>query len=276
MNILTNGGTNDTLDPLTTILKLYVLSFKDNGAKISICNNTLIINENGLIQGLTRSLYYKAVKNDIDLLTMPVLYACEKYILSNRPTIEQLLINDETMEVLDTNLLENSSTNEKTKKHKKIKKEIASTNIVDEGIQKTTIEAKSERTSDIIDYDLSDPYQKYIYLFTHAIEGLVTLKQAYKGDKITHTIDKHSNTMKDYLQNNINNSSVLSSGSGALKKLFYDSISEVWTKERLSIVFQLINQIKSDERHRLHTVKSLEAFLCYIDLCVNDIITGLT
>ena len=49
-----NGSNNDALDPLTLIFKLYVLSFKPIGTKISICTNSIIINNIGYTQGVIR------------------------------------------------------------------------------------------------------------------------------------------------------------------------------------------------------------------------------
>ena len=289
MNLLTSG-TNDTLDPLTTILKLYILSFKTNGAKISICNNTVIINELGLAQGISRGLYYRSVKNDIDLLTMPVMYACEKYLLSNRKiksTLNELIDHPEVvketnaaketkMETIPLSEKCNDNSEHKSKTQKKQKKSVEASEDTSKEDANNDSNKNTERVSETIEFDLSDPYQKFLYLFTVAIRGLNTLKQAYKGDKITHTIDKHSNTIKDYLKENSAISTTLNDGSGALKKLVYDSISKVWTEERLSIVFQLINQIKNDTQHQLYAVRTLEVYLNYMDLCVNDIINGLT
>ena len=74
---------NDTLDPLSVIIKLYICSYKPLGTKISIFNNRLCIQNAGNFQGLVRTVYGDN-KNDIPILTMPILYACNKYLITNR------------------------------------------------------------------------------------------------------------------------------------------------------------------------------------------------
>ena len=67
------------LDPLSTVIKLAVLGKKNIGCKISIINNQIYIQENGMFQGVAR--YYQGVsKNDIHYLSTPIEIACKKYL----------------------------------------------------------------------------------------------------------------------------------------------------------------------------------------------------
>lgn len=67
------------LEPLSTIIKLAVLGKKKIGCKISIKNNQIYIQENGVFQGVAR--YYLGVtKNDIHYLSIPIELACQKYL----------------------------------------------------------------------------------------------------------------------------------------------------------------------------------------------------
>lgn len=74
---------NDTLDPLSIIIKLYIYSYKPLGTKISISNNKLDIQEVGIFQSTTRILKGDN-KNDIPILSMPILYACNTYLLTDK------------------------------------------------------------------------------------------------------------------------------------------------------------------------------------------------
>jgi hypothetical protein len=58
---------NDTIDPLTVIIKLFICSYKPIGTKISILNNKLIIQNSGIFQGTVRTIYRDS-KNDINIL----------------------------------------------------------------------------------------------------------------------------------------------------------------------------------------------------------------
>jgi hypothetical protein len=83
MNIVKDivySSKNDILDPLSTIIKLFIYSYKPTGTKISIYNNKLIIQERGMFQGAVRKLY-RDTKNDINIIFYPVIFAC-KYFLS--------------------------------------------------------------------------------------------------------------------------------------------------------------------------------------------------
>ena len=67
------------LDPLSTIIKLAVLGKKDIGCKISISNNQIYIQENGIFQGVAR-YYLGLTKNDIHYLSTPIEIACKRYL----------------------------------------------------------------------------------------------------------------------------------------------------------------------------------------------------
>lgn len=230
-----NGGSNnDAFDPLTLIFKLYVLSFKPVKTKISICSNSIIINEPNFSQGLSRNFYYRSHKNDVDVLTLPILFACSEYI--NKTTNRSVL---DTRQLTDISL--------------------------------------SDDHQNAQTFDLSNPQEKYLFIFHGAIDGLKLLKQTYEGDKITHTLDKHINGIKTYLNGNTSvGEDTLNSGAGKLKQVVYNNLKEVWTEERLQIAFQLVHQITIINIHKEEAIKTLENFLHFIDLQVHDIISGLS
>lgn len=77
------------LDPLSTIIKLAILGKKDVGCKISIKNNQIHIQENGIFQGISR-YYLGLTKNDIHYLSTPIEIACKKYL--NSENLNMILI----------------------------------------------------------------------------------------------------------------------------------------------------------------------------------------
>ncbi len=88
-NNLTNTNKNDILDPLSCIVKLFIYSYKLPGCKISIGSNHIYIQDNNYIQGLLRRIKGDT-KNDISILTCPILYACI-YYLKNEKLREQYI-----------------------------------------------------------------------------------------------------------------------------------------------------------------------------------------
>ena len=84
MNIVKDiiySSKNDILDPLSTIIKLFIYNYKPIGTKISIYNNKVIIQERGFFQGTVRKIY-RDTKNDINIIFYPVIFACKYFLTS--------------------------------------------------------------------------------------------------------------------------------------------------------------------------------------------------
>jgi hypothetical protein len=84
------------LDPLSTIIKLSILSKKDLGCKISVSNNIIILQETGIFQSFVRYIF-NSNKIDIQYLYNPIELGCsfflnDKYIKKN-PQIKSLFID---------------------------------------------------------------------------------------------------------------------------------------------------------------------------------------
>jgi hypothetical protein len=90
MDLILFGGTsstklktkNDTLDPLSVIIKLFIYAHKSVGTKLSIGSNKINIQEPGLFQGTVRKIYGDQ-KNDVNIIFFPIIFAC-KYYLGNK------------------------------------------------------------------------------------------------------------------------------------------------------------------------------------------------
>jgi hypothetical protein len=68
------------LDPLSTIIKLAIISNKPIGTKLRIDNNIIYIQEPGPFQGICR-YYFKSNKTDIHYLYNPIEMACSIYLI---------------------------------------------------------------------------------------------------------------------------------------------------------------------------------------------------
>ena len=79
---------NDTIDPLSTVIKLFIYSFKPIGTKLSIGHGRVRIQEVGPFQSTVRSLFGDK-KHDINILNFPVIYACLHYLHNDQQTDEQ-------------------------------------------------------------------------------------------------------------------------------------------------------------------------------------------
>jgi hypothetical protein len=74
---------NDTLDPLSVILKLFIYAHKSVGTKLSIGSNRINIQEPGLFQGTVRKIYGDQ-KNDVNIIFFPIIFACKYYLGSKK------------------------------------------------------------------------------------------------------------------------------------------------------------------------------------------------
>lgn len=70
---------NDILDPLSVIIKLFIYSYKPIGTKLSINCNRIVIQDVGMFQSTVR-VFLGDHKNDINIIILPILYACVKYL----------------------------------------------------------------------------------------------------------------------------------------------------------------------------------------------------
>ncbi len=90
MNSIPDDNTNNLhlflLDPLSTIIKLAIISNKPVGTKIRIDNNIIYLQEPGPFQSLCR-YFLKNNKTDIQYLYNPIELACKHYL--DRQIIQQ-------------------------------------------------------------------------------------------------------------------------------------------------------------------------------------------
>lgn len=70
---------NDILDPLSLVVKLYIYSYKPVKTKISILNNKIEFQEDGMFQSTVRT-FNRDTKNDLINMLLPLTFACEKYL----------------------------------------------------------------------------------------------------------------------------------------------------------------------------------------------------
>jgi len=78
-----NKNKNDTLDPLSVIIKLFIYGYKPVGTKISISRNKIFIQENGFFQSTIRSVFRDS-KNDINIIYFPIIFACKFYLCDDK------------------------------------------------------------------------------------------------------------------------------------------------------------------------------------------------
>ena len=96
-NIMSVGeNTKYMLDPLSVIIKLFILSKKQIGCKLCIYNNALCIQYTGLFQSIVR-YYYKNTNIDIQYLYNPIEIASLNFLnkdfIKKYPSIKNLFIN---------------------------------------------------------------------------------------------------------------------------------------------------------------------------------------
>jgi hypothetical protein len=87
--------TQYVLDPLSVIVKLAIISNKPIGTKFRISENTMLLQEPGIWQGLVRG-YFQSNKNEIIYLYNPIQQACLQFLnaryVDKTPNIVKLFI----------------------------------------------------------------------------------------------------------------------------------------------------------------------------------------
>ena len=81
------------LDPLSTIIKLAILSKKPIGTKFYVSDNIIYIQECGIFQGLCRRFINKTNKTDLRFLYNPIQIACETFLNENNIKKNNKIIN---------------------------------------------------------------------------------------------------------------------------------------------------------------------------------------
>jgi len=76
---INNNLKQSLLDPFSVIIKLAIISQKNNGIKISTSNNILYIQEAGIFQSVVR-YYFNLTKSDLQHLYNPIQFACQIFL----------------------------------------------------------------------------------------------------------------------------------------------------------------------------------------------------
>jgi hypothetical protein len=81
-----NFNKDEYLDPMTVIITLCLIGYKQIGTKLSIYNNNIYISEKSIYQSSLRTLF-KDKKIDIKLLYLSILYSCKILLSKNNKYI---------------------------------------------------------------------------------------------------------------------------------------------------------------------------------------------
>lgn len=91
---------NDILDPLSLVIKLYIYSYKPAKTKISILNNKVEFQEDGIFQSTVRT-FNRDTKNDLINMLLPLTFACEKYLTNIKTRQKYTFVFEEIIVGLD-------------------------------------------------------------------------------------------------------------------------------------------------------------------------------
>ncbi len=79
------------LDPLSTIVKLCIISFKPSKTKISIWNNNITIQKYTMLQPFYR-FFIGDCRTDLHYLSFPIEEACKYFLVETNPSIKEIVI----------------------------------------------------------------------------------------------------------------------------------------------------------------------------------------
>lgn len=87
-----NNDKTKILDPMNTIIKLAILSFKQPNTKLSIINHNINLHEPSYFQGAIR-IYNGDNKEDLHYLLNPIYLACKNNLIEKNIILFKLSIN---------------------------------------------------------------------------------------------------------------------------------------------------------------------------------------
>jgi len=87
---INNNLKQSLLDPFSVIIKLAIISQKNNGIKISTSNNILYIQEAGIFQSVVR-YYFNLTKSDLQHLYNPIELASSFFLDKNQDKYKDII-----------------------------------------------------------------------------------------------------------------------------------------------------------------------------------------
>lgn len=88
-NIYINDGNNQTLEPLSTIIRICLLKFKSRGCKISVSNNRIYLQSSNIFQGAKRWMWGDT-RNDIIYLCTAIKNLLDYYDPNTNENIKNI------------------------------------------------------------------------------------------------------------------------------------------------------------------------------------------
>ena len=241
---------NVIIDPLTCIIKLGVLSFKDSGTKVSVIHNSINFYQPSLLQGIWRFLN-RDNREDLHNLYNPIIKAISWYLNDN--SLEDFSDNsDNSSDVFVEKSSDNSDENNENNDNNNNK------NVIITQIQ--------ENDTNQIEYS---PIQHHIiiddknmtYLFSLAVDGLELLKKAYSNNStICHTLNYYIELIKNRGANAIPQKKNTDQD---FENQIHNKLHNLWSTREIRIVIELFkeHQYKEDgdieKKHILETIEKM-------------------
>ena len=198
-----------TIEPLSCIIRLAILSFREDGTKISISNNRIHLQNPSVLQGTARWASGDT-RTDLSYLLYPIKKATEWYSHKNK------------------------------------------------------------------DIDI---------LFKRAILGLTKLKESYNKQLniVCHSIDLYisiikdslKNKNRDYIEDDSEDDSEDLNNSDEDEKLLYLKLKELWHKEQIKLIIQLVSHMEKDNENRSNYISAIDNILNIIEEKMSDTVQNL-
>jgi hypothetical protein len=114
-------------------------------------------------------------------------------------------------------------------------------------------------------------------MYSIALNGLQKMKQTYYNNSITFNIDHLINIISNFIKND-NMCNTYISPNYTIKENVYNTLNNVWNNDRVNILFGYIKEINANTNDLLKQplMESLEKFMNYMDLLINNLIINNT
>lgn len=183
---LEKNNNNSILDPLTCIIRLSLLSFKEKGTKISIQNNRIQYNDPSMLQGAKRWSYGDK-REDLHNVYNPIKKIIEWYNIDNREIYGLCEYCIKGLELLNSSYDINSIVNHTLSLYiTELKLALANTDKNDKERKTNTIHKKIENKNNIL-YDsfISLWNKREVVIIYNMLVEMTDAKDKEDNEKLT-------------------------------------------------------------------------------------------
>tara|TARA_Y100001960_G_scaffold309052_1_gene367038 strand:+ start:944 stop:1831 length:888 start_codon:yes stop_codon:yes gene_type:complete len=250
---------NVIIDPLTCIIKLGVLSFKDLGTKVSVSHNSINFYQPSLLQGTWRFLN-RDNREDLHNLYNPIIKAISWYLNDNSledfsDSLDNSDNSDNSLDISVENSYDNNDESNESNNNNNNNDNNGNMNVITQIQENDTNQIESSP----VHHQIIIGDKNMTYLFSLAVNGLELLKKAYSNNStICHTLNYYIELIKNRGANAIPQKKNTNQD---FENQIHNKLHNLWSMREIRIVIELFKEHqykKDDDIEKKHILETIE------------------